>query len=246
VNRFGISPQQASADIAAYLALAPENARIDHSNKVYRRGSGFAPLFPKDAARWAADAREAGDRSVLPRERLPMPTRREPAAVLETLFACYETRRPAAIRYQSLTSPDPSLRVICPHAVADTGDRLHVRAWDSNRRIFADFVLGRILRAEPSYEYIDWVDDAGDTEWHGWTDVLIAPHDALTTSQRAIIELDYGMTDGQATVRVRRALVLYVLDRLGLLEAVRTGDGRPDAARGIRCLNSDALRPLLP
>jgi hypothetical protein len=45
---------------------------------------------------------------------------------------------------------------------------------------------------------------------------------------------------------VRRALLLYALDRLGLPDAVRAGHGCPEAVRAAMCLNAAELAPMLP
>src|SRR6476619_1347476 len=42
---FGISAQQASADIAHYEKLAPDNLRYDRVEKAYKRTDLFAPAF---------------------------------------------------------------------------------------------------------------------------------------------------------------------------------------------------------
>lgn len=43
---FGISTQQVSLDINAYLDSAPTNAYYDMSEKAYIRGSEFKRVFP--------------------------------------------------------------------------------------------------------------------------------------------------------------------------------------------------------
>src|SRR5436190_5519436 len=42
---FGISAQQASADIAQYEKFAPENLRYDRAEKTYTRTDAFTPAF---------------------------------------------------------------------------------------------------------------------------------------------------------------------------------------------------------
>lgn len=42
---FGISDAQASADVKAYLELAPGNMRYDLSGKVYRRAEKFQRVY---------------------------------------------------------------------------------------------------------------------------------------------------------------------------------------------------------
>ena len=45
---------------------------------------------------------------------------------------------------------------------------------------------------------------------------LRLPHPELSESQKKVIALDYGMRDGKAKIKVRRALLYYALKRLGL------------------------------
>lgn len=243
--RFTISPQQASADISTYLALAPMNAVFDSARKEYRRSVAFAPLFPRDALRWMAEAVEDGDRAVIPLERLDLPPRAASPDTLALIAEAYAKRRALTIRYQSLTTARPTKRVICPHHVVDTGERLHTRAWDARSGEFRDFLVARIRTAALDEDH-PWIGEDADTEWHQAVDVELAPHDGLSPSQQDIIALDFCMKNGRTLIRVRRALLLYALDRLGLLESVRAGHGRPEAARGTMCLNAGELSPMLP
>jgi hypothetical protein len=54
------------------------------------------------------------------------------------------------------------------------------------------------------------------------------------------------MRGGRTRIELRPALLLYALDRLGLLDAVRAGHGRPEAVRATMCLNAAELAPMLP
>lgn len=245
VARFTISPQQASADIAQYQGIAPSNARLDSATKAYVRVDGYVPMFPKDAFAWMRQAAEVRDHSVLPCESLAMPARRVDSDVMGVLMAGYETRTATVIEYQSLSSEAPSRRVICPHHVVDTGDRVHVRAWDDRRRIFTDFVVGRMLSAQPEPSY-PWVDEVADVQWNETIPVRLAPHPGLSDTQRRVVEHEHGMRNGCVAITVRKALVVYLLDRLGLLGAVRDGSGIPDVARGIRCLNPEDVTAFTP
>lgn len=244
VERFGISPQQASADIVRYNEIAPSNAVLDPGTKAYVRTPKYSPVFPKNAFEWMKSA-DDGAKGVIPCESVPMPLRRLDDAVLRMLAAAFESRTAVRISYQSLSTAEPSQRIICPHHVVDTSDRAHVRAWDDRRRIFTDFVIGRIMAAEMKPDY-PWVDAIADTHWHETVDVQLAAHQKLSKSQRTAIEREYGMQGGKLTVTVRKALLIYLLDRLGLLESVQQGHGVPNVARRIRCLNAGELKPYIP
>ena len=244
VSLFRISPQQASTDIANYQAAAPGNARLDLNDRTYRREVGFEALFPGDALSWLSSAVEAGDRAVIPMEQLVMPCRQARDATMEAVFEAYRARAGLIINYQSLSSPERSERVICPHHIVDTGDRLHLRAWDDRRRVFTDFVVGRIgsARLKPDYP---WVDEIADGEWLEFVNVELGPQDGLTASQRIAIEMEFGMQRGRVVVPVRKAMLAYLLDRLGLLDSVKDPDGQTQPGYGTMCLNPGELRPLL-
>ncbi len=244
-RRFALSPQQASADIAMYLDIAPGNARLHAGTKAYVKPDSYRPIFTKDAFRWMVEAKEKGDASVIPCEALTLPSRQVDDAALAAAMASFASRQALAISYQSLTTSEVTHRKICPHHVVDTGDRVHLRAWDDRRRLFADFVVGRILLAEIEPDY-PWVDGIADTEWNETVEVHLAPDQRLSPSQMAAIEREFRMRNGKLSVEVRKALLVYVLGRLGLLEAVRRGAQAPSASRGIRCLNPADLRPFLP
>lgn len=242
MDRFSISPQQASGDISTYQSLAPENATIDPSTKGYLRQSCFAPLFPKDFMTWLREEGQAGP-GVLPTETLTLPSRHLDEGILSSVVTSYTTRTALSIQYQSLTSSVPSERTICVHHLVDTGDRLHLRAWDDKRSTFADFIVGRITKADLRSDY-PWVDGVADVSWNQHVDVILGPDDGLSKSQRTAIERDFGMSRGRVAVSCRKAMVVYLLGRLGLLDAVRAADGR--AAFGVTCLNPAELQSLLP
>jgi predicted DNA-binding transcriptional regulator YafY len=48
--------------------------------------------------------------------------------------------------YQSMSRPQPSPRIIEPHALTHDGFRWHARAFDRETGTFRDFVLGRLSK----------------------------------------------------------------------------------------------------
>ncbi len=60
------------------------------------------------------------------------------------------------------------------------------------------------------------IDTALDTPWSNDVRVVLVPHLQLSESRRRIVELDYGMVDGEAVVECRQALLFYMLKHLGL------------------------------
>ena len=52
--------------------------------------------------------------------------------------------------------------------------------------------------------------------WTGRFDVVLCPNPLLSGSQQKVVADDYGMTDGQVIIPVRRALLYYFNKRLRL------------------------------
>ncbi len=77
-----------------------------------------------------------------------------------------------------------------------------------------DFLLSQILDIRGSRESNMLVDN--DEDWKNLVNLDTSPHPALSDTQANVFGLDYGMTDGKAEIKVRRALLYYALRRLGL------------------------------
>lgn len=118
------------------------------------------------------------------------------------------------MQYQSLSDPEPRWRWIAPHAIAFDGFRWHIRAFCFGDEMFKDFLLSRTLDIRGSRKSGVLADN--DHDWNTVVTLEIRPHPALSDRQAKVISLDYGMTDGKAEIRVRRALLHYALRRLGL------------------------------
>ncbi|MDJ0388292.1 WYL domain-containing protein [Roseomonas sp. E05] len=243
VERFQVSPQQASGDLAAFLEASGGGAVMDPSTKAYHPAPGHEWLFPKDARRWIREETEAGART-LPVEEVRLPERRGRDDVVAALLRAHDSRTPVRMTYRSMSSSDTVSRVVSGHTLVDTGDRLHLRGWDGERRRFADFVLARIAEAWPEPGAV-WVDGEADTMWHETADVVLEAAPGLPPPQRAMVEAEYGMSGGRLRMPVRKALVTYVLDRLGLLPHPED-DGPQRRNLRIRCSNMGELRDFLP
>lgn len=224
---FGISVPQASLDISKYLDLAPNNAVYDRSSKVYLADEAFEPLYPSnEPSRYLNEllARETG---VLPAElsflgwtpptaAVAAPTRKLGAKAVVAVLTAIRQRVYLRVNYQSMSSTEPKARIIAPHAVAFDGFRWHVRAFCHTRGDFRDFVLARMLGIEVLEKA--GTDGAADEAWHRRVSLALAPNSRLPKAHRKVIELDYGMVDGEVVLECRQALLFYSLKRLGLLD----------------------------
>lgn len=225
VETFGVSINQASADLNRYLGLAETNMVYDKSARTYVRSSSFKPIFHKpDAERYLTQIRSIADGIITPDDAwigsvpgfacAPTPARGVSAPILRAVVTAIKRKEALEVLYQSMSSPDPSWRWIAPHALVFDGFRWHARAHCPRSGEFKDFVLSRIGEARGSK-----VSDAlalRDQDWQDYVNLVIAPHPELSAGQRKAIELDYGMDDGKVVIPVKRALLYYALKRLGL------------------------------
>lgn len=217
INRFGLASAGATRDLALYRQIAQQNITFDGSNKIYRIGQAFSPVFDHPAKRvLSALAQGFGD-GQSGQMRPPLPCESPTALsnprmdVLAPVCRAIHAKRPVAIRYHSMSSGE-SERVIVPFALVDTGLRWHVRAFDRKSSEFRDFVLTRI-------ESTALLDEAplacelpdNDIQWTRIVELNFVPHPRLERPE--IIKLDYGMTGDSITMRVRAAVVGYMLLR---------------------------------
>ena len=223
MQSFGISRQQASKDINTYInEHAPKNLVYDKYLKGYVPSKQFKPLFIDDSAsaylhllnqnHERAPHIDGLALAYAHTEVLQVPDRSIKAEILRPLLkACREGLR-LETEYVSFNTPEQETRLIAPHTLIYTGMRWHVRAYCEKNRAYRDFVLSR-LRGE--LELLDFTENGrdADTGWNTQLDVIIEPDQRLSPEQKRIIEIDYGMQDGQLIVPSRGALVQYVLQR---------------------------------
>lgn len=251
VRRFGISMSQASGDIARYLARNPPGVSYDKSAKRYVADAGFAPVIAApDATRLLGELRLVELGSIVVEDTMlgilppfagaPLPARPVDPRVLRAVWHAIRDHLALAVKYQSMSRPAATRRIVAPHALAHDGFRWHVRAHDRETGTFRDFVLGRLSDPEPAGAADMRPDD--DIDWHTIVKLVIAPHPGLTPAQAKAIAIDYGIKGKTATIPVRRALLFYALKRLGLDVPP---DTRPPHEQHIVLVNREAVQPAL-
>ena len=253
MQSFGISRQQASKDINSYITdYAPKNLEYDKHLKGYVPSRHFKPLFIDDSASAylhllsqnyeRAPHIDGLALAYAHTEVLGVPDRSVRPEVLRPLLkACREGLR-LECEYVSFTTPEVETRLIAPHTLIYTGMRWHVRAYCEKNGDYRDFVLSR-FRGEPGL-----MDDQSehnrdlDSGWNTELAVVIEPDSRLKPEQRAIIEADYGMQNGQLLIATRGALVQYVLQRY---QIDPTKVHAKAEAQQIVVANLDELKPWL-
>ena len=233
MGKFGISPQQASADIARYRRLATENTVFNRSAKHYEPSADFAPLFINPSLvsyTYWSDSVSAKVATT------PTPLRDPSLPSLQTIARALHNGYSLQIEYQSLSSETRSKRRITPHTIVFDGYRHHVRAYCHLKKDFRDFVLGRIFAVrdvgEPGLTKQD------DEAWNTSIILRIGSHPDLNASQQAIIQKDFGMKNGELQLRVRQAMLFYTLAQLRLDRFV---EQRNPSEQQIVLLNPEVL-----
>ena len=218
---FGVSRQQASADIKRYMANHnPDSLIHDPSVKAYVTKPGFSPVLTKGHINEYLDMvsglvsdsmavilePEANLASV----QLPDRTVR-PEVLREVIKAC---RRSGSIKilYASMANPIWSERIISPHTIVYSGFRWHVRAYCHKHTEFRDFLLSRIDRTPQPIDEIA-PPMAEDDQWQESNTLTLIPNIKLTDAQKALVKEDFGMPDGRLQFTVRKALAHYTLQR---------------------------------
>jgi hypothetical protein len=225
INKFGVSPNQASGDLNRYIALAPDNMVYDKSGKTYVRSPTFKTMFLKlDATQYLSQVRSIADGVINPEDAwignlpsfdaTPAPSRGIDPVVLRSIVIAIRRLEAIEVLYQSMSAPDPEWRWIAPHALAFDGFRWHARSFCEKSGEYRDFVISRIL--ETRQTRATKKPSVPDIAWEEVVSLKVGPHPDLSSNQKRVIELDYGMEKGIATIQVRRALLYYALKRLGL------------------------------
>lgn len=225
MEQFGLSVNQASADLNRYIGIAPDNMVYDKSARTYVCGSEFKPQFLEpDSRRYLSQLRSVSD-GILNREDCwiadmppyaasPTPVRGVDPVTLRSVVAAIRLEEALEIKYQSLSNSAPRWRWIAPHAIAFDGSRWHTRAFCQAGDCFKDFLLSRILEIRGTCKSEQSAEN--DLDWQSEVTLEVGPHPKLSEAQAKVIALDYGMQNGKAKIKVRRALLFYALRRLGL------------------------------
>ena len=225
VNFFGISAQQASSDLAVYQRLAPKNLWYDKSRKTYVATQDFRPVIVReDAQTFLSQIVGLSEGTVAPSNVylgwyppygiVQYPSRPVPTDALARLLWAIRRGEDLQVSYQSMRRPAITKRWIAPHALGFDGQRWHIRAWCFENNDFRDFVISRIRNVENARPTT--ISSSDDERWHSYIDIVVKPRNGLTPGQRAAIEVDYGMIEGQLVWSCRKALAFYALRQLRL------------------------------
>jgi len=251
-DTFGIGRQQASKDINTYIReVGPGNLEYDKHLKGYKPSDEFTPrvtagqadeylhLMARNNA--LMNVFESLALAVGNVEVLNVPVRDVRPEVLRPIMQAARQQRRLEVDYVSINNPDREGRIIVPHTLVYTGLRWHVRAWCEKNQAYRDFVLSRFRDAPDILdESPHGVDE--DAQWQEEVTLRIVPDPRLTKAQQEVVEVDYGMQQGELAVHTRGRLVPYVLKLLQIDPIKELAD---PTAQQIIVLNRDELSPWL-
>ncbi|HAT3113396.1 TPA: WYL domain-containing protein [Serratia marcescens] len=198
--------------------LGPRNLDYDTKGKVYVRGKWFRPVFDFPTERvltWLSQGFGDGEplrlRSLVACEGAALSTNLD-LEMLSVLTRAIHKKSAVEISYRALSS-GLTTREIVPFALADNGQRWHVRGFDRRSGDFRDFVLTRIADARLLSGAVKEHETADqDIQWNRITELELVPHPA-NVQHPDTIEAEYGMTDGVLKIRARAAMAGYLLRR---------------------------------
>lgn len=245
---FGISIPQASADIAKYQALAPKNMLYNTSGKFYVPAEEFKPIIVTPSAEayfseilslsFGEDTPSSLDEYV---GVVQNPNRIADASILRRIVQAIKNKQKISVDYRSFKHPkSENYSWISPHAFGSDGFRWHVRAYCHNDNKFKDFVLGRIVTALDSSD--TEIEAKLDKEWFTYIDVIIGPNPKLADDQKALVAMDYGMTNNRLSIRCKIALLWYLLKKLGL---DAKGEQRTGEEQHIVAINQEEISAVM-
>ncbi len=250
VEFFRISIQQASADLAYYSHIAPNNMEYDKSLKTYKATPNFQPAVNNDDAQsylsellglsvGTIDLSASFIGWQPTHDIVHYPTRPIETEILLHLLWAIKDYNELLVGYQSMRKPVPTTRWIAPHALAFDGQRWHVRAWCQENKDFRDFVISRIQYIDTSRKAT--VSAETDIWWNTYIDIVIKPRKGLTDDQRRAIEIDFGMVRGRLKLSCRKALAFYLLRQLQLDRPLNL----PPAVQPLELMNRDSLNDVI-
>ncbi|MBM6551172.1 WYL domain-containing protein [Marinomonas ostreistagni] len=222
-ERFAVTRQTASKWIKAYHAEADLPVDYQASKKAYHAPIFHTPYYISGAIDEYLDWRKLGlfpnrshDTQVSETQsvtRIVMPRRFVAPEIMRPLIQALDSNAAADANYLSISGSAAQERILYPHTFVKAANRWHVRAYCEHAQGFRDFVLSRFISVDfdgtpATYTAKD------DQAWNTPVEIILEPDQRLTAQQKAIIEHDYGMQNGQLVIATTGALVKYTLDDL--------------------------------
>ena len=118
------------------------------------------------------------------------------------------------VKYRSRSRED--VRTLSPNRLLYAANRFHLRAYCHSRDGYRDFVLTRMVSAEPVSKMIadelglQWKSGDGDTAWFEQRVVRLKPNPELPEEIQEVLARDFPMEGGELRITCNAATELYV------------------------------------
>lgn len=226
---FDVTPNHLTRDIKRYRTNHKDALEYDVEQRSYKKGHRFIPLLASGSPQEYLTLLQAYTTSqcaaVVPAmgcitkaESIPSMSGRIEPDLLRLVMGAVRNKTGLKLIYQSFSEDNPSQRVIWPHILIFTGDRWHIRAFDSRRQAFRDFVLSRCTKVS-SVEEKSPKDAGFDDLWHEMETVIVIPAPRLSLTQKIVICREFGMIgrkSKQWSISLRKCLIGYFLTKYRL------------------------------
>jgi len=211
IEKFRVSPQQATAIIQSYLEINPKAMKYSLKIRKYYADPQMKCVFktPSFADEILSDEERLGG--------MLHPLKKIAPEIPRNLIVAMRQNKSLKLTYQHTKASEPETRRIIPHAFGHDGVRYLVRAWCESRLSFQDFFLLKISS-------IDWPDVDVTTElpedkyWNIWDEVRVKINDFVNDDIKEELMNDYDLEspDDPIIIKCRQAMKPHILFRLGL------------------------------
>ena len=249
---FGISDAAATKDLKFYSEIAPGNLLYKHNVFGFVPTPDFREVFadlspaivlPMIEANLTVIGGPNQENAVfgIPVDGLALPNRLPDKSVLAQVTRAIHNHKKLKVSYHSLSkSNSEQERIIEPHSLVNTGFRWHVRAYNEDTFDFRDFVLSRFVDATCLDELAD-SSAQYDDDWVEIISLHLAPHPMLDDKNRTSLLIDYGAENDIIEIKIRRALIGYLLQQLSV-DTTQDHSLNPNKHQLI-VLNQDEIEP---
>lgn len=222
---FGISAQQASADIALYSQIARDSLVYDRANKMYMCTDVFDPIFLSRSIdrhllqlvaitnQWMRQE-DSWFSDLPPVEIVSLDSKPTDSTVLLNVLQAIRSKREIDIEYSSLTGTSQPNRTIAPHALTYNNGQWYIRSWSARHNDFRDYSLNRIDKVTGFRPTT--VDPLLDFEWIHEINLVIVPNPNLSQEKKAAVAHSFKMTDGKLEYPCRLSVSFYLISQYKL------------------------------
>ena len=224
---FGISDAAATKDLKLYSDIAPENLIYKHNVFGFVPTTDFKEVFADLSPATVLPMIEANltvvggpdrenDVFGIPVSSLSLPNRLPDKSDLAQVTRAIHRKKKLKVSYHSLSKRSENKeRIIEPHSLVNTGFRWHIRAYNEDTFDFRDFVLSRFENAECLNEDAE-SSSQYDDDWVEIITLQLSPHPKLDEQNQASLLIDYGAENKIIEIKIRRALIGYLLQQLSV------------------------------